>query len=294
MANIPTPPSPPPSAFWWAAWYFRGFADYLKALGKSLEGVWLLGQYLASPFQSMSYYMVKASEFMNSADSEYLIVKAWVDNIVSGNGFLLLLKWASGHFDYIRNDAWSWLRLIIAGLGYYYQLFIASPTQFVNQLVRLIAPHVSSFLDDPVGFIRSQVILLNAWFFYFLYYPANWVTDRLKENFWWLDSFLTNPWFFITETVRQLFPELYSIYINPSGWFIGKISDVSRDLYGIYFNADVWVTNKFQGLTGFSASFWGNPVDYLTREIISLLEERVETFAENIANIALKLILRYM
>ena len=294
MGHVPTPSLPPATPLFWLADRLYVLYQWWDWLAGQISGVWLLKDYLAGPFKTIGAIFKECSNRCNQADSYVANLFIWVDGIVNGTVFLQLLNWASGHFDLIRNNAWDWVKLIIAGMGYYYALFIASPLQFVNQLIRQVAPHISQFLDNPLEFIRSQVILLNSWIFYFLYYPANFIIGKLNENFWWLASFLNNPWFFITETVRLLFPELYSIYLNPSDWWLGKLQAISNDLYLIFVDSSLFFKRKFEEITKFGPSFWNNPIGYLVNFGLGYLDAEIDLFADIVKSIAIKIILKYI
>lgn len=225
--------------------YLTGFIArvgwYLQDVGDDIAEVYLIGEYLATPFRFAGSVIVAMA--VNVADLSMTWEDIW-PNIQSWIDARWGLETLSNYADYLIQlvqDFWFRVKTVV---DYYYpelDTFFSDPYGYLYTRITDILAQFDITLDD----LRWKIIdiladlLPDSWSF--LYYPFRWVRDRIVEYNFQLAQFLEDPDGWLLERIQQVNPDLDDFIRDPVGflwprllaWLKEKISDVAEDIINL-------------------------------------------------------------
>lgn len=192
-------------------------------LATRIAGIYLIGQYLATPFASVANYLIQTATEINALGD------AWENT-----------------FDYIETK----LNKItdLGNLQYYASrliAFIANPVPTIFNTLRILYPSLSQLVDNTYAFIRPIVTSLIhetvgtleniqdriiaiistiiPHYNIFRFNPVSWVIDRLREYSSLIGHFLSDPDGFLRERIKIFFPDIWAFLQDPRGFILEKL-----------------------------------------------------------------------
>lgn len=223
-----------------AAVFLYEVAARFEAIAVAIEGVPILGEYLAMPFfwvtyffNEIAYWVDLADDWISAIDFDYIIVdlQQWVMDTIEDDLFVR---------DYFRRNITGWIMYRL-GFGFVDSLlFSYYPIGFIKEKLIEWFPLLGLVLDDPLGWIREVIIdywpILEGLFDD----PIAWVMYRLGADMWEVLAFRDDipAWIFYRLTgsyvdalfykwnlieyvkwkLRSEWPFLEEILFDPIGW----------------------------------------------------------------------------
>lgn len=316
MAVVPTPILPPHTIIYTIGQWVYDRGSYVFKLGKDIRDVWLLGQWLSTPFIIVGYYVKVIGGSLKQFDDVIREIIAWISGLVNGWTFTGLLYWVSLEFLYIKQNPSQWIK---------------------SKLIKIITDGYNLF-NLPGVWVRDRLSSLIIDYWRFFYFPANWVKDRLysiiqdpdfffnninswvvrrlltfKSDFWglllntsvWLRNYLVSQivdgWYFflnpkewIKHRLSEFIIDAYNFIYFPRNWVKSRLSEFSVEIGSFIDNPTTFIVRKIAATLGVPDWIFNDTSKYLTWYILSWLELRVKDLEEQIKTTFIKIILHFM
>lgn len=278
----------------WLADYLSYIKDEINDLYWSIEGVWLLDEYLQPSLNYFYWQFDGAEKSVRNAgwwlEFSVEFAENWLDDFYVWE----YLDWLGDEIKDLRDNPISYLQVTIASMGidymylmYYpidfvkvqlykiddsfYQL-INYPDQFIYDLLYAYNIDLYGFLDNPIDWARRMIAGISYDYLYLMYYPIDWVKLKLYEvddNFYQLINY---PDQFIYDLMNSFNNELGLFMIDPVNWLQNYLSD----------------------LLGLPYGFWEDPGQYFLDLILYTLELLFDYYVERLKDLLIRLLLRFI
>jgi hypothetical protein len=194
-------------------------------LGSTISGIYLLGQYLATPFYFVGANIIGISINMSLASNAFVNFYNQVVGGAQTSGILdTLIYYANQLINFITNPlayVANWVRQVFWWIDYiYYNTY-----EFIFAHVIRILDVYFPYWRDIGGWVYNWV---SSWVYdwhTFRFDPVRWVTNLLSYYSGAIASFLRDPDGWVRERVRVFFPELQSFLFSPADYILEKLSD---------------------------------------------------------------------
>lgn len=294
MPIIQPPPTPPATPLWWLGYRLIQAGEYFDSLYHSLQNIYLLGDYLATPFYYIGWYVKEAGKLAQDFDNIYLNTKKWVDYIIEVNGLRTLIQGVWGEFDAIRRSPKDWLISKIVLLSTDMPYLWLLPGYWVSKYLRQQFPWISQFLDNARNYIVNQIRSYLWWLPYFFDNPQAFIIEFAKQGNVVIAQFLTNPQGHVASLLVKQYPWLGQFFSNPNSFILNGLRAASPIITALLVNPSLFIRGYVQNLLGVREVFWSNPFGYITDEVLKLLGQQLNFYADRLKNIVIELIMKFI
>jgi len=294
MGVIGNPQPQPTGVLWWSGWYLQSFNNRLRQLAGDISGVWIVGNHLSYPFYVLASFIDGVVNNLFHADDRFQELKAWVEHIINGTGFLELLAWASGHFMLIKYNPRGWFLMIMNGFSWKLALLLQNPWQFVNMFVRELSGSIGLLLDNPLAFIHNHLNQLRWWLSMFLDNPIGFIRHFTRLISWRMSQIIDNPYWFVNDLVRLLSPNIGHFLDDTRGWLFNRLMEISFDLGQFVGNPRHYLQRQIGSILGLPDGFWIDPLYIITQTILQTIRIRLRSFTDTIKEIVVDFILEFI
>ncbi len=294
MAVIPTPSGRVNTHLFSAAWQLTYVADRFAHIGSSIQDVFIIGNWLATPFLAISGILWVVAQRMIDANNTIGEWLSWIRYIIDGNGFVQLLRWASWHFEQIRTNVASWIKAVALFIVWWFGWFVSDPTGWLGHFIRQVSWVMGLLIDNPWNFINQTLRGLRGWLGQFLDDPRGFVIGQLSQIMPEIWSFLLNPLLYILTKVGQLIFDFNGFRLTPGNWLIARLSEYNTFLSELLRDPEGFVKRRVSRLFDFPDYFWSNPQFYLLEFIIRRLRQYLNHFSNTIKDIIVDFIMLFI
>ena len=175
--------------------FWRVGAKFLT-LGGSISGVFIIGEYLAWPFMTLSTIFFEAASLTWDADTLLRDIRRFVVDLRDGS----LIN------DLIRRFFWWWDR------------FRADPYGFINDVINHLFPWWWSFRTNPRQFVHDRINELWPEWNWFRLHPTAWLKYKIETNLGLGIGFFDDPVFWIKRRIYERWPFLSPFFDDPGYW----------------------------------------------------------------------------
>jgi len=294
MAIIPAPPQQPAGYLWWAGWYTDGFGRTLKALGKAIENVPIVGDVLSGAFKALGGLMEAVAQYLFWADDTLIYVLSWVEHLISGSGFLQLLAWASSEFMVIRYDAGLWFRAKVIENIPQGDLLIYSVKFWVLHQLSQISIQLYFFAFDPVAYLEAKIISFIPNGDLLVFDVSLWIIHQLNQISPQLAFFAYDPITYLEAKIISFLPQGDLLIFDVRLWVLHQLSQISMELYFLAFDPIAYIKGRILLELNFADEFLESPLDFLIEKGFERLDELWEVYADKIEKLVVNLILHFM
>jgi len=213
----------------------------LRGLSEDIADIYLIGDYLAWPFEYFGGLIVSAAVWVSEAATAWGDIWPEIEAWINARWGLSELAYYADYILSFIQDVWYRVKVIV---DYYYpelETFFSDPYGYLYTKITDILADLNISLDD----LRWKIIdiladlLPDSWSF--LYFPWRWVRDRIVEYNAALWGFLEDPDGWLLDRIQQVNPDLDDFIRDPVGflwprlvsWLREKIEDVAEDLLSL-------------------------------------------------------------
>lgn len=271
---------------------FKTIGKRFNDLGKEIDNVYIIGDWLASPFKFIGEWLLYGESKAKEANNYIKDLLEWIYTIIDGLGFNDLIDWSSLWFKWLRSDR----RLFLQQLLSYYLidglLFLSSPQEWVKRRILQLAFWFVDFISNPTNFIYLRLLQRVFWL-------SDFFNNPLAKILLWLYSFnvdlrelLRNPFGFIINKMFFTYIFLRRFFNNPRQFIIDEIGFYSVFLYRLIFDRERFIFELIAKGLGLPLSLSTNPLGILLDYLLLKLDTVLDLYLERIKSIFIKIILK--
>lgn len=294
MAVIPTPYPAGRTYLWYAGEMLRQLKDNIRQIASHIDGVFIIGDYLAAPFYDWAYFIGIASEYFFRSDDYIRSLKGWLDGLYDGWNFLNLINWASWHYREIRVNAVNWVKSRFAEAGYWHYWLAFSPQNFLNHFIIHVAYWLTEFIRNPEFTIQRLFRGFRFWIGQFLDDPLNWIISTIGRIMPTFHNFIVNPVNYILNLLRQRIVDFDLLITSPQNWVVRQLIKQIPEFMSFWQNPSHWLKTRIAQWFSLPPNFWYNPKLYLMDHIMDGLEIYLMRYIERIKKLLIDIILRFI
>ncbi len=294
MSVVPPPGGKVDTRLFSTAWQITYVADMFIHIGTSIQGVFIIGNWLSSPFLSVGAFLWRVAQKMISADNVIGEWLNWVRYIIDGNGFINLLRWASWHYEQIRLNVGNWLKLVLPLVEWWFGLFIHNPREWLNYFIRQLSWVIGLLIDNPYELFNRLLRGLRGWYGQFLDNPRDYIIGLLSQVMPELWSFLINPFTYILTKIAQGIFDFNGFRFSPGNWIIYRLSEVNGSLWELLREPENFVKRRISIMFGLPDYAWNNPLFYLLEFLLQRLTQSLNYFSNTLKRLVIDFILLFI
>lgn len=294
MPVTPGPPQPPAGFLWSSGWKLELYAQDLYSLGASIQGIYLIGEYLAAPFMALADLIASAGYYLRAADDILYNASARINAILDGWLFIDILYWASGHFREIRENTYNWIIGLLAAVSGYLIQVAFYPSEFVRIFWTNLVAWAAFFLYDPHNWLRAffSVLRYEAW--QLLYDPFSLVRDKIYAISQDLYQIVNDPFGWVREKLIVLLPDGALFLFDIFRWFDIRIRAFSQELSDFISNPIYYLQLKMLFILQVSSLFLSDPITALTDSLIEKFQHIWRRYKDLIERVVTDIVVDFM
>lgn len=294
MSVVSYPPTPPAGYLWWLGWYLDSFANKFDSVADDVQGVFIIGEHLATPFRYFAYYIRAGASNAFNADTWLQEVRARITALYDGYKFREILDWVSIHFFYIRQNSVNWVASRIIAHTWHMSYVLYNPRYFVEKFFKEISPFTSGLLVNFWGILSNTLISNRSWFWNIINNPKQFVKDYVRSLVWWVPTFLDNPTHFIRLFIRQIVPWFGEFLDNPAYFIFVRLLTINWVLRELLIDPDGYIKRKIAQALNLPQGFWNNPFYFITLEVLKAIRKFMSSYEKELKQTIIDIILWFM
>lgn len=200
-------------------------ASKFYALAAKIQNIYLIGQYLSTPFLNIGVFFSNAAldvlDISNQWNAFYSELQTQLQNIGTDNP---LIEYAQKLISFITNPK----PVILKAIRALYPKIDAihdDTYNFFKPIISQIITEITGGLQNIAETINGILSVVIPDFNTLKNNPVLWVINRLKAYSGNLANFIIDPDGWIRDRLKLLFPDIAAFLLNPVNYILDKVVD---------------------------------------------------------------------
>ena len=187
---------------------FHSVGDFFSNLADAISGVFVVGDYLASPFRSLG------GTFHDLGDT-CCQASATLQEILD-----------------LLEGGITWDEISAMILGHWPNLapLITDPLGYITDIISDLIPDIPDWLSDPLSWLIDTLKERFPSLYYLVVDPAGQMLYLLAQLFDLTPYEARTPEFLVKALFERYFPELYLIWRDPIRWLVDTLLTLKREI----------------------------------------------------------------
>jgi len=187
---------------------FHNIGDFFSDLANAISGVFIVGDYLASPFRSLG------GTFHDLGDT-CCQASATLQEILD-----------------LLEGGITWDEISAMILGHWPNLapLITDPLGYITDIISDLIPDIPDWLSDPLSWLIDTLKERFPSLYYLVVDPAGQMLYLLAQLFDLTPYEARTPEFLVKALFERYFPELYLIWRDPIRWLVDTLLTLKREI----------------------------------------------------------------